>query len=112
MAYVMVNSINVILYVSVVLLRSSFVTVLSTLERQKGEFANVEVDEEALLVGHVGAKACTYNHVPRRSVQLVELFLEKCGDVLLHFVQVDRLYRQFKDARLHLLGQVGCLENG
>lgn len=68
MVYVTVDNINVIFYVSDVLLRDSFVTMLSTFECQKGEFADVKVDEEALLVGHVGAKACTYNHVPRRPV--------------------------------------------
>jgi hypothetical protein len=66
---------------------------LTALEQEDGHLAQVEIDEVARLVRHVGAEVASDDAVPGRVVLLVELLLDVGRDVLLDVVLLEGLRR-------------------
>jgi len=73
--------------------------------------AQVEVDEVFGLVCDVAAKVPADDAVPGGVVLLVELLLDKCGNVLLDVVLLERLRGAIYCVLLHVLRHVGVLDD-
>jgi hypothetical protein len=91
---------------------SSSSSILSALEEQDGDLAQVEVYKVPRLVRHVAAKVPSDDAVPGGVVLLVELLLDVGGDVLLDVVLFERLRGAVDGVLLHLLGHVRILDDG
>lgn len=55
---------------------------LTTLEQKDGDLAEVEVDEVASLVRHIGAEVTTHDAMPRWVVFLIKFLLDECSNIL------------------------------
>jgi len=74
---------------------------LAGFEDQDGNLTEIEIDEVLGLVCYVRAKVATHNHVPRRTILLVELLLDVRCHVLLNVVLVQRLVGNIYCLLLH-----------
>lgn len=84
---------------------------LTALEEQNGHLAQVEIDEVARLVGHIGSEVAAHDAVPSGVVLLVELLLDEGGDVLLDVVLLQGLGGAVNSVLLHLLAHVSVLDH-
>lgn len=55
---------------------------LSALKEKDGYLTEIEIDEMSCFVRHIATEITSYDTMPRRIVLLVELFLDKCRDIL------------------------------
>jgi len=82
------------------------------LEEEDSHLTKVEVDEMLGLMGHVGAEVASHDAMPGGVVLLVELLLDKGGDVLLDVEALKGLGRDVDSVLLHILGHVSILDDG
>jgi len=85
---------------------------LTALEEQNGNLAQVEVDEVTCFVCHIRSKVASNDAMPSRIVLLVEFLFDVGGNVLFNVVLFKCLCRTVHGILLHFLAHISILNHG